>query len=295
MSQPLAWIDGHWGTPSTLHLPLSDRGLQLADGLFETVLIHAGQTQLLDAHHQRWCEGATLMGMAAPPALPVLHDLINEAIRRAGLSTSEDATSGGNTNSEGNAKSHGALRLSWSRDGAGARGIQVPADEPDPALHRFWFTLSPHQPSFAPIRTWISRHERRNATSRLSRVKTFAYGQAIQARREAIEQGADDALLLSTTGDLCCGSTANLLVQRKGQLLTPPLSSGCLPGVMRQQLLERGIAREQTIAPTPEPGDAWLLINSLDCRVVSAVDDQPLPTTTEAEQFWTSLLKNGTE
>ena len=280
MNQALAWIDGHWGAPSALSLPLSDRGLHLADGLFETVLIHAGQPRLLKAHHRRWCEGAAVMGMATPPALPMLQALIDEASQRAGLNT---------------ASSYGALRLNWSRDGTGARGIQVPAGEPDPALHRFWLTLSPHQPSFAAVRTWISRHERRNAKSRLSRIKTFAYGQAIQARREAIDQGADDALLRSTTGELCCASTANLLVQREGAWLTPPLSSGCLPGVMRQQLLERGIAREQTIDPTPEPGDAWLLINSLDCLVVSAVNGQALATTTQAEKLWASLLKNDTQ
>ena len=275
MSQALAWIDGHWGTPDAMNLPLSDRGLQLADGLFETVLIRDGQPQLLNAHHRRWCKGAALLRMAAPPALPVLQALIDEASQRAGLNT---------------ASSHGALRLNWSRDGAGARGIQLPAGEPDPALHRFWLTLSPHQPSFSAVRTWISRHERRNASSRLSHCKTFAYGQAIQARREAIEHGADEGLLLSTTGELCCASTANLLVHRQGQWLTPPLSSGCLPGVMRQQLLERGIASELSIDPTPEPGDAWLLINSLDCRVVSAVDGQAISPALEAEQLWSSLL-----
>ena len=100
--------------------------------------------------------------------------------------------------------------------------------------------------------------------------------------------------MLSTTGELCCASTANLLVHRQGQWLTPPLSSGCLPGVMRQQLLERGIASELSIDPTPEPGDAWLLINSLDCRVVSAVDGQALSPTLEAEQLWSSLLEADT-
>ena len=64
---------------------------------------------------------------------------------------------------------------------------------------------------------------------------------------------------------------------------------------MRQQLLERGIASELSIDPTPEPGDAWLLINSLDCRVVSAVDGQALTTTNEAEKLWTSLLANDTQ
>ena len=287
MSSTLAWINGTWGDPSELKLPLSDRGLQLADGVFETVLIRGGEPQLLQAHHARWRDGATTLGMAPPPSLEVLGPLLREAIQRGGLDGHSATASSRNTTER-----HGALRLNWSRDGAAARGIQVPAGEPDPALHRFWFTLSAHQPSFAAVRTWISRHERRNATSRLSHCKTFAYGQAIQARREAIEHGADEGLLLSTTGELCCGSTANLLVQRQGQWLTPPLSSGCLPGVMRAQLLKRGLAQEASIHAQPEPGDCWLLINSLDCRVVSAVDRHALTTTTQAEELWGALLKS---
>ena len=287
MSSTLAWINGTWGDPSELKLPLSDRGLQLADGVFETVLIRGGEPQLLQAHHARWRDGATTLGMAPPPSLEVLDPLLREAIQRGGLDGHSASASSRNTTER-----HGALRLNWSRDGAAARGIQVPAGEPDPALHRFWFTLSAHQPSFAAVRTWISRHERRNATSRLSHCKTFAYGQAIQARREAIEHGADEGLLLSTTGELCCGSTANLLVQRQGQWLTPPLSSGCLPGVMRAQLLKHGLAQEASIHAKPEPGDCWLLINSLDCRVVSAVDRHALTISTQAEELWGALLKS---
>ena len=290
MTSTIAWINGTWGHPSELKLPLSDRGLQLADGVFETVLIRGGEAQLLEAHHARWRAGAHTLGMAPPPSLEQLSPLLREAINRGGLdahTTSENRLSAG--------PNHGALRLNWSRDGAAGRGIQVPAGEPDPALHRFWLTLSPHQPTFSVVRTWISRHERRNATSRLSHCKTFAYGQAIQARREAIEHGADEGLLLSTTGELCCATTANLLVRRQGQWLTPPLSSGCLPGVMRAELLKRGLAREATIHANPEPGDCWLLINSLDCRVVSAVEDLTLSPAVEAEQLWMNPLKDDTK
>ena len=277
MRGTVAWLNGRWGTPTGLAIPLSDRGLQLADGVFETVLIHAGRPQLLDAHHSRWCEGAALLGMAEPPSIRSLDPLIKDACRRAELSNGS-----------------GALRLNWSRDGAEARGIQVPKGDPDPSQHRFWLTLSPHTPSFSAVHAWISRHERRNATSRLSRCKTFAYGQAIQARREARENSAEEALLLSTTGELCCASTANLLVQRRGEWLTPPLSSGCLPGIMRQQMLNLRLAREEHLGPYPERSDQWLLINSLDCRMVRSVNGQVLNAGVDAAALWRRLLAKGT-
>ena len=71
-SQPqhsIAWINGTWGRPEELKLPLSDRGLQLADGLFETVLIRSGQPCLLDEHLARWCEASKLLGLDPPASI----------------------------------------------------------------------------------------------------------------------------------------------------------------------------------------------------------------------------------
>ena len=67
MTSAIAWIDGQWGTAANLNLPLDDRGLLLADGLFETVLIRKGQPQLLQEHLLRWRDSAALLGMDAPP------------------------------------------------------------------------------------------------------------------------------------------------------------------------------------------------------------------------------------
>ena len=269
MSTSIAWIDGHWGTAATLSLPLDDRGVLLADGLFETVLIRNGQPQLLHEHLQRWTNSAALLGMDPPPQHNELEPLIQEAIQRSKLREAD-----------------GALRLNWSRGSTPQRGIGLPAS----GHHRFWLTLQPCTPMFSAVTTITSRHEHRNASSRLSRCKTFAYGQAIQARREAQEQGADDALLLNTSGALCCGTAANLLIQRRGQWLTPALNSGCLPGVMRSRALAQGLAVEAELAAEFEPGDQAVLINSLSCRPIASHNGRPMAATTVALELWQSLL-----
>ena len=275
----IAWINGRWGSPEALCLPLRDRGLLLADGLFETVLVRAGRPQLLEAHLRRWRRGAALLAMAPPPEQSSVEPLIDAAIQRAGLTNGS-----------------GALRLNWSRGNGSGRGIDIPATGDSEDGHRFWLQLTPCEPVFSPQTALISRHERRNAGSRLSHCKTFAYGQAIQARREARAAGADEALLLSSDGGLCCGAVANLLVRRGGRWLTPPLSSGCLPGVMRGRALALGLVQEAELpgtATTPQTADErWLLLNSLSCRPLSALNDRPLPhlSAAEAEAFWRQLL-----
>ena len=274
MNNKIAWIDGQWGTTSDLKLPLRDRGLQLADGIFETILIVNQQPQLLDAHLRRWEQGACLLGMASPPNRSQLDDLIGEAMVRSGIGS--DAAS---------------LRLNWSRGDSECRGIQIDENERNPLNHRFWLEINPYTLIFSPITTWISRFEQRNAVSLLSRCKNFGYGQNIQARREAKQAGFDDAILRSSNGELSCGSCANVLVYRQRSWLTPRLASGCLPGIMRQQALDCGLVQEAALNIIPERGDEWLLINSLSCRPISLVNTNRLSLNQEAKSLWQFLLK----
>ena len=273
----LGWYNGDWGIADALNIPLSDRGLQLADGLFETVLILEGTPQLLTEHLQRWQCSAALLGMAAPPGRLWLEPLLDEGITRAGLKVADTT---------------GAMRLNWSRGSSPGRGIGCPTGDPDPTQHRFWLTLQPHQPQFEPAQAWISVHEQRNSNSVLSRCKSLGYGQAIQARREAQQQGAELALLRNTSGDLCCGDSANLLVKRQGEWLTPPLNSGCLPGVMRAKALKQRLIRETRVGPTLNTDDQALLINSLGCRSLKQLNGMVLTPYPEPEQFWLQLIRS---
>jgi branched-subunit amino acid aminotransferase/4-amino-4-deoxychorismate lyase len=147
--------------------------------------------------------------------------------------------------------------------------------------------------SFQPIKTITSRLERRNRASLTSRCKTFAYGAAIQARREAERAGADDALMHNTQGELCCGTVANLMVHRKGVWITPPLSSGCLPGVMRARAISLGIAKEADVGETLQNSDQGLLVNSLSCKPIETHDNQSLTPPASVQELWQLLLKKG--
>ena len=122
MPVTIAWIDGRWGDPDDLQLPLSDRGLQLADGLFETILVLDGAAQLLAEHLARWAASAELLGMDPPPSQRDLNGLIDEAIVKSKLH-----------------KASGALRLNWSRGSGQGRGIGIA----NLNQHRFWLTLTP--------------------------------------------------------------------------------------------------------------------------------------------------------
>ncbi len=275
----IAWSNrggpqGSWGHPAELALPADARGLLLAEGLFETVLVLNGRPQWLAPHLQRWCEGAQLLGLAPPPGLERVQALLQEAIERSGIGT-------------------GALRLNWCR-GSSGRGLQPPPPAQDEGeRYLFWLQLQATTPGFDPVRVIISPSEERSASSILSRCKSFGYGSALLARRQALLAGADDALLRSSSGELCCGTSANLLVRRGNRWLTPPRASGCLGGIMRQRSLELDLAVEAPLNSTDlERSAGALLLNSLSCRPIAALGPLNLPLA-QAEPFWRQLLERG--
>jgi para-aminobenzoate synthetase/4-amino-4-deoxychorismate lyase len=59
--------------------------------------------------------------------------------------------------------------------------------------------------------------------------------------------GCDEVVFLNQAGDVVEGSRTNVFVRRGERLVTPPLSSGCLDGCLRRELIERGEAVEERI------------------------------------------------
>ena len=269
----ISWINGIWNCENGVTIPIKDRGLALSDGIFETIFISKGEPKLLKAHLRRWEKTAALLKMAPPPQESMVLPLIHEAIDRTGLK-----------------KYDSALRINWSRGDFYNRNININPETNNLQKHRFWFELTRFKQSFLPITTIISKREMRNANSLLSQCKTFSYGQAIQAREEAIEAKYDDALLLSTNGKICCGTTANLIIKRGQKYLTPKIETGCLPGIMRERGIMLGIIEEEALDQNPRPNDKWMLINSLGCKGIKRVNDNFLETFEHTKEFWYSLL-----
>ena len=71
-------------------------------------------------------------------------------------------------------------------------------------------------------------------------------------------------IYLNERGELAEGSRTNIFLEKDGQLLTPALSSGLLPGVLRADLLAKGKAqRGRADARRSESADAVFLGNSV--------------------------------
>ncbi|PRY79546.1 4-amino-4-deoxychorismate lyase [Yoonia maritima] len=66
--------------------------------------------------------------------------------------------------------------------------------------------------------------------------------------RAAMPDGVDELIFLNERDEVCEGTITNVFVKtRDGKSLTPPLSSGLLPGIYREQQLEQGLCQEAVL------------------------------------------------
>jgi para-aminobenzoate synthetase / 4-amino-4-deoxychorismate lyase len=68
-----------------------------------------------------------------------------------------------------------------------------------------------------------------------------------ERHRLQAKTGCIDCLFLNERGELTEGSFTNIFMRTHHKLLTPALSSGLLPGILRQSLIESGEAREAVL------------------------------------------------
>ena len=92
----------------------------------------------------------------------------------------------------------------------------------------------------------------RNERSATAGLKTTSYAENVVALAYAKERGGIEAIFANTRGELCEGTGSNIFVVVDGELLTPPLDSGCLAGITRELTIEwcraEGLpVREQTL------------------------------------------------
>jgi len=94
------------------------------------------------------------------------------------------------------------------------------------------------------------------------------------SRREVLDAerqqrpDCSEVIFLNSRGELAEGSYNSILVKIGGRLLTPPLASGLLPGVLRGELLDQGAIVEQVLSAGDlfSAEEIWLVNSLRGCR-----------------------------
>lgn len=96
----------------------------------------------------------------------------------------------------------------------------------------------------------------------LLRHKTTKRAAFDSAAKKAAAENLYDALILNERGEITEGSRTNIVVEKDGKLLTPPLSCGVLDGVMRRAMSEK-LAEKPLFPSDLENADKIFCINSV--------------------------------
>lgn len=131
------------------------------------------------------------------------------------------------------------------------------------------------------LKTCISSFERPNPKSTPINVKiTGNYVSSILATTEAKNKGFDEAIQLDISGNLAEAPGANIFIEKKGKLFTPPATENILPGITRANIIK--IAKQLeidleektlTVADLKNADSAFLCSTAAEVIGIISVDD----------------------
>jgi para-aminobenzoate synthetase/4-amino-4-deoxychorismate lyase len=86
----------------------------------------------------------------------------------------------------------------------------------------------------------------------------------VYERRRRLYPDQTDVILVNTRGEVTESTIANVAVLIEGHWYTPPLESGCLPGIRRGLLIEQGRLTERVMTvPELRAAEQIALVSSL--------------------------------
>jgi len=242
-------------------LTADNRGFRYGDGLFETMLAGEGRIRLWPYHFERLLSGMRMLRFEATTQFTA-------AIEKQILELCALNGDGGVAGSGRVAKAHSRVRLTVFRgDGSLTDPIDtfphyIIQSSPWPAGPTGWSAEGLVIDIFAGGRKACDAYATLKSNNYLLYSLAAMYGR---------ERGLDDCLVLNSHGRLADTTIANLFYIKGHRFYTPPLSEGCVAGVMRRYLLETlpraGYSvQEQPVSPEELSGaDEVFLTSALRC------------------------------
>jgi 4-amino-4-deoxychorismate lyase len=254
-------------------VPVTDRGLNYGDGLFETLRLHRGRVPLLPHHIERLRQGCERLGLPWPGEA-----LLGEELARVSAGDAE-----------------GVLKIVLTRGdggrgyapGEGCRGRRIVSRHPLPAELGQPLTVG-------VCRTPLGMAPAVQGLKHLGRLEQ------VLAAREAAAAGWGEGLMLDAAGHVVEGTRHHLFYLRSGRILTPPRDGLAVDGILRKLVVDSlaaaAIPAGEAVLRYDElhEVEAMVLCNAVaGVRGVSALAGRPLPAGTLVELLRPMLAARG--
>jgi len=199
-------------------IPAADHSYRYGDGLFETMKFDEGKIRLAELHFNRLFSGLKILKIQ--PSKFFTPEKISGEITALCK--------------KNNCGENARVRLSVSR---GSGGV-FDCDDRFSYLIECW-------PLSQAIDEWKENglmidifQDARKSMDQFSNLKTANYLPYAMAALWAKENKLNEALLLNAANRICDATTANIFWVKGEMIFTPPLSEGCVAGVVRQGILD---------------------------------------------------------
>jgi branched-chain amino acid aminotransferase len=230
----VVWVDGALRGATEPVISALNHGFTVGDGVFETLAVNNGTPFALTRHLMRLRYSADRIGLGG----------IDVSKVQDGVAAVLEAGRGGLTR----------LRITATSGAGPMSSMRGPGE---PTIVVTGGTGAVPRSCVAVRAPW-----KRNERSPIAGVKTTSYAENVVMIHYAESKGADEAIVSNTHGHLCEGTATNIFVERAGEIVTPPLASGCLPGITRGLALEWG-ARSGIPVRVAAPGELEMAILDL--------------------------------
>ena len=253
MNTTKVWLNDELVDAQKATVSVFDHGFTVGDGAFETLKVVNTQPVALTRHIKRLVHSLNTIGIEFDKE-DLLKKAINEVISA--------------NNSLGEVM---RMRITYT-SGVGPLGSDRTKDN---------FTLVV---AVSPESIWpdtalvITVSDPRNDKSILAGSKTTSYAQNAALLSVAKKQGAHEAIMPNTKGELCEGTGSNIFVVKDGKVMTPPLSGGCLGGITRALVIKWFDVKEVDLPMSvlKEVDESFLTSSTRDIQPISKIDDRVL-------------------
>jgi len=256
----LAYVNGVFGPIAEAKVSIEDRGFQFGDGIYEVIVAYDGRLFLVEQHMRRLRRSAAGIALDYDFEARPLEPIIAEGLRRSEL--------------------RDALIYIQITRGAAPRSHTIPAGLTPTVV--MTFKRLPRLPDELRERgaRVITMPDIRWANCY---IKAITLLPNVLAKNEALRRGYDDAIFVTTEGEVRECTSANIFLVSDGRLLIPPRNESILHGVTQGYLIElassvRLNVREEVIhlELLLRASEVFMSGTAAEVLAITSIDDRPV-------------------
>ncbi len=255
--QETAYLNNAFIPLTEASIPINDRGLLFADGIYEVIVSRQGKPFLLDEHLARLQKSAEAISLKLPVTAAEISEIIGTGIKKAGFSESMVY-------------------------------IQITRGT-EPRRHNYSNKIQANlimtfraRPEYAPELFRQGAAILSVPEIRWSRcdIKSTALLPNVMMKQKAVDQGCQEALFVTSGGIIRECTAANIFLVKDDTLFTPPANQHILNGITRSFIIEKAkshnlkyIERDCSFTELCQADEVFITSSTVDLMPVVKVDD----------------------